>query len=222
MAATIQLDRFLPLVSPHCPGAPEFTVTRNLRLAAIEFCERTRCWRHLTTVAITTDGQAIAAPAYAAIHLIERATWEDGTDLDPVQFSDVDEQAATEATGTPPRYITQAEYNTVRVLPPQTTGDLSLSLFLKPVNGEQFAPAPVGGGTRDALDVVPEFLWTMHAEPIASGAVARILMQPEKPWTNPSLAAVHMQRFETAMDTHFAASLRGQHRAPVRTRYRDL
>jgi hypothetical protein len=117
MAATIPLDRFLPLVMPHCPGAPEFVATRNLRLAAIEFCERTRCWRHLTTATITGDGQAIAAPAYAAIHLIEDATWEDGQRLTPIQFSDVDEEAAANATDAPPAYITQAEYNTIRVIP---------------------------------------------------------------------------------------------------------
>lgn len=219
--ATTPLDRFLPLVTPHCPGVPEFTVTRNLRLAAIEFCERTRCWRHMATVAISGDGQAVAAPPYAAIHEIERATWEDGTVLDPVQFSDVDERAMAEAAGGPPQNVTQAQYNTVRVLPPQTGGDLKLSLFLKPVNGEQFTPL-WEGVTRDALDVVPEFMWTMHAEPIAAGAVSRILLQPEKPWTNPALAAAHLARFERAMDTHFAASLRGQQRARVRTRFRDL
>lgn len=215
---TVPLDRFLPMVLPHCRGVPEVLATRNLRLAAIEFCERTRCWRQTSTIPITVDGQGIAAPSYAAIHVIERATWEDGTDLTPVQFDSVDERDEAEATGQPPDRITQATYNTVRVLP-FATGDLTLSLFLKPVNGEQFA---AGAPPRDALDVIPDFLWTMHAEAIASGATGRLMLQPNKPWTAPEIGMAHLQRFETAMDRHFAASLRGQHRAPPRTRYRGV
>ena len=219
-AETIALDAFLPLVMPHCPGVPEFVATRNLRMAAIEFCERTRCWRHLASVQIGQDGQAIAAPCFAAIHLIERATFEDGRDLVPIQFSDVDEGAVQEAVGGHPAYITQSRYDTVRVIPFQP-GRLDLSLFLKPVNGESFGFSQ-GGVVRDHYDQIPEFMWTMHAEPIASGAISRILTQPDKPWTNPQLAAPHAARFEAAMNTHFGASVRGQHRARHRTRYRDL
>ena len=216
-AATIALDAFLPLVMPHCSGVPEFVATRNLRLAAIEFCERTRCWRHLTSVQIASDGQAVAAPFYAAIHLIERATFEDGRDLVPIQFSDVDERAVQETVGGQPAYITQSRYDTVRIIPFKP-GRLDLSLFLKPVNGESFGFSD-GGMIRDQYDQVPEFMWTMHAEPIASGAIARVLAQPDKPWTNPQLAMAHAARFEAAMDTHFSASVRGQHRARHRTRY---
>lgn len=219
-AATIELDVFLPLVMPHCPGAPEFVVLRNIRLAAIEFCERTRCWRHLTTVQVNKDGQAIAAPFFAAIHLIERATFEDGRDLTPIQFSDVDERAVQETLGGMPTYITQSRYDTVRIIPFRE-GDLHLSLFLKPLNGGAFFKAQ-DGTVRDLHDQIPEFMWSMHAEPIASGAVARILTQPDKPWTNPQLAAPHAARFEQAMTTHFSASVRGQQRARHRTRYVDL
>lgn len=221
MATTVALDKFMPLVLPHCPGVPEFSATRNLRLAAIEFCERTRCWRHLTTATIATDGQAIVAPDYAAIHQIERATWEDGTPLTPLQFSDVDEQAVAETMGQLPVYVTQATYNSVRVIP-FSEGDVSLSLFLKPVNGEDFTAGAAGEETRDALDVIPDFIWTMHAEPIASGAIARILAQPMKPWTDLNTAMAHQMRFERAMDAHFGAALKGQHRARVRSRYEDF
>ena len=215
-AANITLSHFLPLVMPHCSGAPEFVALRNLRLAAIEFCERTRCWRHLTTVEVDFDGQAIAAPMFAAIHRIERATFEDRR-LTPLQFLDVDERAVEETEGGQPAYITQSRYDTVRIIPFKE-GTLHLSLLLKPVNGELFSTAP-DGTTRDYYDEVPEFMWTMHAEPIASGAIARILAQPEKPWTNLDLAMVHAGRFKEAMDTHFAASLRGQHGARHRTKY---
>jgi hypothetical protein len=219
-ADTIALDAFLPLVMPHCPAVPEFVALRNLRLAAIEFCERTRCWRHLTSVQIAADGQAIAAPSFAAIHLIERATFEGGRDLTPIQFSDVDERAVQETIEGQPAYITQSRYDTVRIIP-FMAGQLDLALFLKPVNGETFSAA-ASGLIRDSYDRIPEFMWNMHAEPIASGAIARILTQPEKPWTNPQLAVPHAARFDAAMNTHFSASIRGQHRARHRTRYVDF
>ena len=52
MTIPIQLTKFLPMVLPHVPECPHGVATFNLRLAAIEFCERTLCWRHLAKVTI--------------------------------------------------------------------------------------------------------------------------------------------------------------------------
>lgn len=216
----ISLRQFLPLVMPHAPGCSEFSATFNLRLAAIEFCERTLCWRHMTTVTINKDGRALTAPVYAAIHRIETATFDGDTILEPLQFSDVDEKTFENTAGTPPKYITQAQYNTVRVLP-YKEGTLSLSLFLKPVNGSEIGEGD-DGVVSDAYDVVPEFIYKMHAEPIAAGALSRILAQPNKPWSNMQVSLLYAQRFEQAMDQHFSVSLTGQQRARRRVKYQDF
>lgn len=220
MTVTVSLTKFLPLVLPHAPECPHAMATFNLRLAAIEFCERTLCWRHLATVNINSDGKAMTAPPYAAIHRIESATFDGETKLEPLQFSDVDEKTMENTAGTPPKYITQAQYNTVRVLPFKE-GTLSLSLFLKPVNGTEMLQDDDGIVT-DAYDAVPEFIYTMHAEAIAAGALARLLVQPDKPWTNPEVGILYGQRFNGLMDQHFSVSLTGQHRARRRTRYNDF
>lgn len=220
MTVTVSLTQFLPMVLPHAPECPPAIATFNLRLAAIEFCERTLCWRHMATVTISTDGRALTAPPYAAIHRIESAVFNGETKLEPLQYSDVDEKTFENTAGTPPRYITQAQYNTVRVLP-FTAGTLSLSLFLKPVNGTEMAQCDDGIVT-DAYDVVPEFIYKMHAEQIAAGALARLLAQPNKPWSDMNAALLYGQKFNAVMDQHFSVSLTGQQRARRRTRYNDF
>lgn len=218
MTVTVHLSRFLPLVLPHAPECPHGVATFNLRLAAIEFCERTRCWRHITNIKVQRERRALCAPAYAAIHHIERATWEDGTELEPLQFSHVDEGDFPPDAGGVPRFITQEQYNSIRVLP-FSEGEVKLSLFLKPVNGMDMAQN-AEGITQDAYDVVPEFIYTMHAEAIAAGALARLLAQPGKPWSNMEGAMLYGGRAREFMDQHFSVNLSGQHRAPRRSRFR--
>jgi hypothetical protein len=174
----------------------------------------------MTTVNINRDGRALSAPPYAAIHRIESAVFNDEVKLEPLQFSDVDEKTFENTAGTPPKYITQAQYNTVRILP-FLEGTLSLSLFLKPVNGTEMGEDD-NGIITDAYDVVPEFIYKMHAEQIAAGALARLLAQPGKPWSDINAALLYGQRFNAVMDQHFSVSLTGQQRARRRTRYNDF
>jgi hypothetical protein len=220
MTITVSLSKFLPMVLPHAPECPPAIATFNLRLAAIEFCERTLCWRHMATVNLDRDGKSLIAPHYAAIHRIESAVFDDEITLEPLQYSDVDEKTMENTAGTPPKYITQAEYNTVRILPFKE-GTLSLSLFLKPVNGMEMQQDD-DGIVADAYDVVPEFIYKMHAEQIAAGALARLLAQPGKPWSDMDAALLYGQRFNGLMDQHFSVSLTGQQRARRRTKYNDF
>jgi hypothetical protein len=58
----IQVRRFLPLILPFAPGVPNMVAEFHTRMAAIEYCERTRCWRHIISIEmdydlITGDGE---------------------------------------------------------------------------------------------------------------------------------------------------------------------
>ena len=77
------LDTFLSHVRPWAPGVPDPTAFKNIRLAAIEFCERTRLWKYDITVAISEQKAAPVAPTYSAIHAIESATLN-GLPLAPI------------------------------------------------------------------------------------------------------------------------------------------
>ena len=226
MAGTIELAAFLPYVLRHLPGCPHFVAESYLRMAAIEFCERTRCWRKITTVDLTDENtEALVAPYHAAIHQIEYASFSSGshakTPLTPTQYSDIAERhrADLEQEG-PPRYITQVNPNTVTVFP-LTAGELEVSLFLKPRMGQEFAaPVTPDRPIADAFNIVPDFLLTQWGEAISDGALAKALLQPQTQWYDPQRAGYFEARFERACDSKFAQSLRGQQRAPKRTRFR--
>ena len=86
-APTKFLRDFLPLVIPNAIGVPDMVATFNLRLAAIEFCERTNCWRHIVSQTLTVNDPGIAVPGYATIHKIENASFGD-IDLTPIAYTD--------------------------------------------------------------------------------------------------------------------------------------
>lgn len=216
---TVQLTEFLPMVLPLAPTVPEPVAEFNLRLAAIEFCERTRCWRQIITKPINGAKITLVAPRYAAIHEFEHADW-DGIPLSPVQFSDVALEDMTPDQGQP-EYISQASPDSVMLYPPVTTGTLTLSVFLKPRGGQEFGGNP-DDPLEDAYNVVPQFLYAQHGEQIAFGALARILAIPQQSFTDTKMAAYYADRFRAAMDAKFSANMRGQQRAPRRTRYHDF
>jgi hypothetical protein len=216
---TIQLGAFLPMVLPHCAGVPEPVATFNLRLAAIEFCERSRAWRHISQVNLDQQNATLAAPAFSAIHEIEYAM-HDKVPLAPIQFSEIEHGRVDDYAGSPPKFVTQVTPNTVSVYPFKT-GLLEVSLFLKPRFGNQYGDNPENP-LEDAFDAVPHFLLTQHGEPIAFGALARIFAIPNQPFSNPQMAGLYTQRFNAATDSKFSANLRGQHRAAIRSKFNDF
>ncbi|WP_104019127.1 hypothetical protein [Roseovarius nitratireducens] len=215
MSSTINLIEFLPLVRPHAPGAAIPNMTQALRKAAIEFCEKTRCWRYRVNVQVTRQDYPVVTPAYAEIHEIERAEF-DGNRLTPVEYDDLTFQELSQAEAGVPHLITQMTYDQVAIVP-FATGSLSLSLFLKPRHGDNMTTG-TDGLPSNFYDLVPEVLYSRFGETIASGAIARLLIIPQQPFTNLDLAAVHQAKFEDGVSRFNAANVRGQHRARPRVR----
>jgi hypothetical protein len=224
MATTVPLSSFLPYVLPHTPGAPDFVAEKYVRLAAIEFCERTRCWRKVSEIALTTENTvALVAPDYAAIHEIEYANFEAESvqkqALAPTQFSDMSDAHRPDLhVEGPPQYVSQVNPNSVTVYP-FMAGTLEVSLFLKPRMGQEFIPGTTSHPMIDAYNVAPDFLLTQWGMVIASGALSKMLMEPGKSWSNPALGGFHLQRFNEGCDSHFSSNMRGQQRAPRRSRF---
>lgn len=215
---TRPLRDMLPLVLPHAPGCPYIEIIKNLRLAAIEWCERTRCWRSITTVTISEQGQAVVAPDYATIHEIETARMG-GQELTPTQFSHVDQQArsATEDSGAVPQYITQVSPNEITLVP-FAAGDLELTLFLKPRSGDEFGSNGQGGWLQDDQNVIPAHIFVQDAEALAWGALSRLLSQPRKDWTDPNMGLLYRKKFDDRADGKFNSQIVGQQRARPRAR----
>lgn len=218
MVTTVRLTEFLPYVLPYAPKCPRPTAEFALRRAAKVFCERTRCWRHITTQTLTTQGSIVVAPSYATIHEFETATL-DGAPLTPTQFTDIDPDELTGSTKVgKPEYITQIEPGLVSVYP-FAQGLLRVSLFLKPRAGNSFGSDPLDP-LHDSFNVVPDFMLIQHADSIASGALALILSVPDQPFTNEEKALFYSAAFEKACGASFQSNIRGQQRAKVRTKPR--
>jgi|SaaInl25SG_5_DNA_1037380.scaffolds.fasta_scaffold00196_12 hypothetical protein len=213
-APTIPISVFDSFVLPFAQQAPRPLVSKFVRLAAIEFCERTRCWREIVTVNVTDQNAAIVAPDHASIHEIEEATF-DGRPLTPTQFTDTTLMERQEEGH--PRYITQTHPNTVALIPFEA-GSLTLSLFLKPRSETQMRSLVVSGQTVDRYDVVPEFMFNQYAQKIADGALARLLMVPGQAFSNPQEGMRRSMLFNQHCDAKFATNITMQHRAPPRVR----
>lgn len=209
---------FLRFIIPHAPACPDPYAALQARMAAIEFCERTLCWREIVTMPISANGDAIVCPDTATIHRIEEAT-HDGAILTPTQFTAAaDDLREDHATGAP-RYLTQTGPNTVSVYP-WAAGTLRLSLFLKPRAEQAFDGQDADNPLSDRFNVAPAFLLSQHAEKIAAGALTRILFTPAQPFTDPQRAQLYSDRFDRACDSQFATSIQGQQRAPMRVKAR--
>jgi hypothetical protein len=215
---TTQIADLLPYILPKVPTAPLPFVEFQARLAAIEFCERTRCWRHITTVQVSAQNRTIIAPPSATIHEFEEATI-DGLALSPTQFIDAEPDELTgKGYDGSARYIAQINPGQIAVYPFQT-GTLRVSCFLKPRHGQS-----IGGDfenpLNDNLNVLPQFMVTQYASSLAAGALARILETEGAEFFSPQMAAKYRADFDEACRTHFSANMRGQQRAPARVKPR--
>lgn len=216
VTATTRIGAFLPFVLPHLTAAPRPLVELSLRQAAIEFCERTKEWRHIISAAVTEQKATPAAPTYSAIHQIESATL-DGIQLTPISFTEVltDDLSGSQDQGQP-KYITQSTPNEVQVYP-FSPGTLRMSVILKPRAGQLFGTDPADP-LHDAYNVVPDFLLTQHGETIAYGALARMFIIPGEAWTDADRANFYRVEFEKRTKASQAVSIKGQQRAPIRTK----
>ena len=209
----LRLDDLMPLARPYAQRCPDFLIAQAARMAAVEFCERTRCWRHLiefdATGPITTD----LIPLEAVIWEIESAS-ADGAPLTPVQHTAV---AMDETETGTPRYISQINPWGVLVHPFPATGPvrMKMTVFLKP-RSDVVVGLDADDPLHDALNVVPEWMMQQHAERLVDGALSRVLMMEGESWFSPQRAAVHRQAFDAALNRNFAANMRGQQRAPIR------
>lgn len=189
-------------VRPFATSCPEPLMVEHIRDAAITLCERTRCWRFTDTFETVGDEQEIVCtPPYAALWEIEEARFDDRK----LERSKIQGDMIMADLGQP-QYLTQLAPNSVS-LQPRGKGTLWISMFLKPSQN---------------ADMLPDILVDEFGTAIGQGALSTLLLLPNEPFSNPQLAMLNLQKFDAALDRNFAYNVRGQQRAPVRTRARYL
>lgn len=199
------LELFLPGLLAYAPGINDPAAFYGLRQAAIEFCERTKLWRHEDDYAVTAGTPVtITTPDDSVLYDIEHARF-DGKDLTSKTLRWLDDQLCgwrdADYTGEP-SYITQLDRNTALVVPSKA-GTLTLNMWLKP--------------TDDALEL-PDFMLDQHRQTICDGALGRILAIPNQSFTSVQAASLFAASFDSKILKLIAAVSQGQQRARVRTK----
>lgn len=216
MPTMVSTSTLFPLIAPFAPTCPDFIIAQQARFAAIEFCERSRAWRHVTTVAVTSREFTPVVPDTAAIHEIEFAEWGDHqSKLTPVQFSTIKGDLEGQ-----PRYVTQVNPHAVTVSPFEE-GTMRISMFLKPLSSTSYGDN-AADPLEDRFNVIPDFLVSIHGNTLAAGTLSKILSIPDEPWTNPAEAQRYWLIFQERLNGSFRANMRGQQRAPIRTKFQDF
>lgn len=198
------LDAFMPAIRPHAPGCPNIAAFAAIRLAAIEFLERTKFWRWEDEFDVTAAQSSITTPTDSVLLEIDKVMF-DGDELERATPSWLDaiEPGWRDGSLTGiPSFVTQTELNTIRLVPSQD-GHVNLYVWLKP--------------SADAAQL-PDFLSDQYREIIAYGTLARLLAQPNQPYTNLTTGAGYAALFETKITDLLGKAATGQQRAPRRSR----
>lgn len=172
-----------PAIISHIARCSIPEIDARAREAAREFFEKSHCWRErgltlLTTVANQAD-YTYNVSAEQELHRVHSA-WNGEDEVDVGLPGEEDDLDPTYADSTwrleaiPPQ--------TIRVSPLPSSAGVVIKGTLS------FVPAVNASGILTQV-------FREHRYAIASGAVAALASQPNKPWTNLAIVAYHEQKF---------------------------
>lgn len=207
--ANIKYSELLDEVLPYLAADPSDPVTENaIKRSVIEFCAGSWIWKHLP------DSVGVVAG-------------ENAYDLEPLPGTDVTTVLAAELDGVPlapkdipwlnreiPRwrtvaarskYFTQVDTEQVilAALPDANiTAGLTLTLALQP--------------SRSAVSF-PKWIFNQYLYVLAEGAISKLMMMPNKPWTDIQNGADRRSKFEAGIANARAYALSALGSASLRT-----
>lgn len=202
---------FFPHVLPYAPGCPDPVAEFNLRLAAQDFCARTRCWRH-ALVSITTTEEAGVGPYDMPL--------PEDTELVRIEDATVNGRPIDVLSEDALPVDWRAYPNTVRDC--IFTNDLRTLYVVPPYTEDRVLAVNVSLKPADTAEELPEALSRLYMRHIAAGALELILAQPEKPYTNPALAMHQGGKFTAAIAKTSIQVQRGHSSFRARRRVRDF
>lgn len=210
---TVPWSSFLPDILIEVPGASDPLVESHVREAAIEFCAKSKAYVHRVEemdidAALSTYEWDIPSKTMV-VEPIE--VWLNKTKILPRSPSELSRMYSdwTTETGTPLYYLN--DYSDARdrqlVLVPQPAaaypGGVTARLALKPSR---------------AASAVDELIFEEFGQLIAIGAKSRLMVMPDRPWSNANSGMFYRQQFELGIAQAAMRAEKGHSRAPLRTR----
>jgi len=198
---TISLES---LVGPMMLDCPYPIAEQGIRWAAIEFCERTKCYSNIQTKTVGSGIQSIIlSPSDDALitDLIE-VEWN-GKEITPITQKEADQLRLRASVGVPEGYYRPNPESIVLVPAPEASGTLKIYMSLTP--------------TRTA-NSIPRFLYDLNWEAIEHGAKARLMSLANRPWSDPQMAGYHKQQFEMLIGSYSIRADKDGTRLPLRVK----
>lgn len=177
-------DDFLPACAPFLPGCPSFEVKDKLRLAAIEFLERSRWWRAEQVPLVTTEA---GVRDYFITDLPEDAG------LTHIQAAWVGQRhVGVAAPGETLLSYPSEQQDRWKVA---LIGQAQIRLSVAPIVGGEVLTATVAYIPTETAEGVPPTVYYRWHEAIEKRAIGELMMQAGKAWSS-AMAPTHLNRFE--------------------------
>lgn len=207
--ANIKYSDMLDDVLPSLAADPSDPVTEHaIKRAVIEFCAGSWIWKHLPDPMDVTANEAVydLEPLPGTDVSMVMSVALDGYPLTnkATDWLDSNEPGWRTVTGTP-RYFTQVDPTQLilaQVPSASTTGGLTATLALQP---DQRATG------------FPSWIANQYLYALADGAISRLMLMPNKPWTDLPNGQDRRTRFDAAIANARATAVGGLGRAPTRT-----
>lgn len=210
---------FLDYVMPDVPGCSVPIAELAIKNTIIEFCEKSLILQRdhdpVTVVRNVVDYD-FDPPSGYLVQRIMRA-WFKRSSLNPVSPDDITDPevynrafaAADKQPGTPADILQKDERSfSLYPIPSETVSNgLTMRVALKPARSSS---------------TIEDVIFEDYAEAIGSGAKARLMMSPGKPYSNPQLAAVEMSKYNTKINEARQRAVRGHVRSTTQVKLRNI
>lgn len=184
----VAYTQWLDHVQPHVPDCPSTMILIAVRQACIEFCRSSRYLRanlDAFNTIVGDDEYELAPPTDTVVAAVLNVRC-DGSLLEAARQEDLDGEVNywRELEGPPTRYIQPDEATIILNPIPQEIVAVRIFAALR--------PSQASGGVDEAI-------FERFLDPIASGALARLMAMPAVAWSNPELAGYHGQIFNAGI-----------------------
>ena len=208
--ATTKYADLLDEVLSYLAADPSNPVTENaIKRAVIEFCAGSWIWKYLPDTLTTLSGEAfydLEPPTGADVSVVMHVAL-DGVPLThkSIEWLDV-ELPRWRTTGGTPKYFSQIDSEQIVLAPMPDAGvtnGLSMTLALQPSQSATGFPAWIGN---------------QYFEDLVNGALSRLMLMPNKPWTDIINGAGRRAAFDAAMNNARASAVRSLARAEIHSK----
>jgi hypothetical protein len=185
----------------YCPNLPGIVFKRAMLSASREYFTQTQAWKEQVTISLVADMAIYAIPDPTDADLIDTVT---DVSLNDKYLSPLAREYFIKNTGTPKHFSTPTKTSIHLYPTPKESGELSITLTLKP---------------SIVADEMPEALFQEHFEGLIAGCIWQIKRMPGTDWYDPQSAFVFKEEFDQFIDKKRIEILRGQNNSQTFIQY---